>query len=196
MTKFILKPLPYSPDALAPFLSAETLHFHHDKHHQAYVNKLNELLPGSGFEGLSLTDIVKTAHGSVFNQAAQIWNHDFYWESLSPKKDQAAQGEIASALNAQFGSVSTFQKEFEAQVVKLFGSGWVWLAADPKTKKLSIVPAKDAENPLSKNLLPILNCDVWEHAYYIDYRNARADYAKKFWSHVNWEFAEKNFRGI
>lgn len=192
MAKFTLMTLPYASDALMPFLSAETLSFHHSKHHNAYVNKLNELLPGSGFEEDSLTDIVKKAAGVLFNQAAQVWNHDFYWNSLAPVNSSGQPGaKTSSAIQATWGSFDTFKAEFEKSATTLFGSGWVWLCHDAKSNKLTIVQTKDAENPMRQGLKPILTLDVWEHAYYVDYRNARPEYIKKWWSQINWAFVEK-----
>ena len=190
MAKFTLMTLPYSKDALAPFLSAETLEFHYGKHHQNYVNKLNELLPGSGFEEASLDEIVKKSTGPIFNNAAQVWNHDFYWNNLTPKGTKAPEAKLAAAINSSFGSFDGFKAEFEKSATTLFGSGWCWLVADQKTHKLSIVQTKDAENPMRQGFTPILTLDVWEHAYYVDYRNARPSYIQKWWDFVNWSFAE------
>lgn len=196
MAKFTLMSLPYSKDALMPFLSPETFEYHYGKHHQAYINKLNELLPGSGFEESSLEEIVKKSTGTLFNQAAQVWNHDFYWNSLTPKSSKKPGPKVEAALSAAFGSFDNFKAEFEKSATTLFGSGWVWLTADAKTKKLSIVQTKDAENPMRQGLTPVLTFDVWEHAYYIDYRNARPNYIKTWWDFVNWDHAEKEFGKI
>lgn len=191
--KFELAPLPYAYDALAPHISAETLQFHHDKHHQAYVTKLNELLPGSGLENASLDEIVLRASGPLFNQAGQHWNHDFYWKSMTPPKNvRQPQGDLLQAINKAFGSFDQFKAEFEKQGVALFGSGWTWLAADG-SGALKIVQTPNAENPIRQKLHPIFVSDVWEHAYYIDYRNARAKYLSAFWNVMNWQFAETNF---
>ena len=191
MATFKLMELPYPKDALMPFLSPETLDYHHGKHHAAYVKKLNEMLPGSGFEESSLEEIVKKATGVLFNQAAQVWNHDFYWNNLTPKSTQAPGPKLADAIKNSFESFDKFKEDFDKSATTLFGSGWVWLVADAKTKKLSIVQTKDAENPMRQGLTPILTLDVWEHAYYVDYRNARPDYIKKWWEKVNWDHAEK-----
>ncbi len=193
MAKFTLMTLPYPKDAFVPFLTPETFDYHHGKHHQNYVNKLNELLPGSGFEEATLGEIVKRSTGPLFNNAAQIWNHDFYWNNLTPKGSKFPEGKVASSINTSFGSFDQFKAEFEKQATTLFGSGWTWLVADSKTKKLSIVQTKDAENPMRQGMVPLLTLDVWEHAYYIDYRNARAGYITKWWDHVNWAFAEDQF---
>lgn len=189
MAKFTLMNLPYSKDALVPFLTPETFDFHHGKHHNAYVNKLNELLPGSGFEESSLDEIVLKSSGVMFNQAAQIWNHDFYWKSLTPKSTKTPGTKTAALINSSFGGFNEFKAEFEKLATTLFGSGWVWLVKD-SSGKLKVVQTKDAENPMKQGLTPILTLDVWEHAYYIDYRNVRADYIKKWWDFVNWDFAE------
>lgn len=196
MATFKLMELPYSKDALMPFLSPETLDYHHGKHHAAYVKKLNEMLPGSGFEEASLDEIVKKATGVLFNQAAQVWNHDFYWNNLTPKSTQTPGPKVADAIKASFESFDKFKEDFDKSATTLFGSGWVWLVADAKTKKLSIVQTKDAENPMRQGLTPILTLDVWEHAYYVDYRNARPDYIKKWWEKVNWDHAEKQFGNV
>ena len=185
--------LSYSKDALMPFLSAETLEYHYGKHHAAYVKKLNELLPGSGFEESSLTEIVIKSSGTLFNQAAQVWNHDFYWSNLAPKSSKTPGPKVAEAIKVAYGSFEKFQEEFEKSATTHFGSGWIWLTKDRKNEKLSIVQTKDAENPMRQGLTPLLTLDVWEHAYYVDYRNARLDYIKKWWEHVNWDHAEKEF---
>lgn len=192
MAKFTLMTLPFAKDAMMPFLSAETMDYHHGKHHNAYVNKLNELLPGSGFEEDSLDDIVKKSSGVLFNQAAQIWNHDFYWNCLASISQSGAPGtKTMSEIQIVWGSFDTFKAEFEKMSLALFGSGWIWLCADTKSKKLTIIQTKDAENPMRQGLTPILTLDVWEHAYYVDYRNARAEYIKKWWAQINWSFVEK-----
>ena len=192
--KFELPPLPYAYEALAPIISAETLHLHHDKHHAAYVTKLNALVPGTKFENSTLEQIVKEADGPLFNQAGQTWNHTFYWNSMAPvasaKKTPGAA--LGGALTKEFGALDGFKKEFEKKGTELFGSGWVWLALDAKGK-LEIVQTKDAENPIRQGMKPIFVCDVWEHAYYVDYKNERPKYLGQFWDLVNWDFAEKNF---
>jgi Fe-Mn family superoxide dismutase len=193
MKKHELPQLPYHYDALAPLISKETLEFHHDKHHQAYVNKLNELLPESGFENASLEEIVTKSTGTLFNQAAQHWNHSFLWKSMDPEKTPlSTKGKFAEAVSQAFGGADPLKKEFTKQATSLFGSGWVWLVTDAKGK-LQIVQSKDAENPLRLNLKPLIVCDVWEHAYYIDYRNARPKYLASFMDLIHWKFAEDNY---
>jgi superoxide dismutase, Fe-Mn family len=186
-----LPSLPYSKDALSPHISAETLDFHYGKHHAGYVTKLNAAIEGTPFAEKSLEDIVKTSSGGVFNNAAQIWNHTFYWNSLSPKGGGEPSGKIAEAIKKDFGSFDQFKEKFTQSATTLFGSGWTWLVKD-KDGKLSIEQTTNAECPLTKGQTPILTCDVWEHAYYIDYRNARPDYVTAFWKLVNWDFANKN----
>lgn len=188
---FELPSLPYDKGALAPHISAETLEYHHGKHHQAYVNKLNSLVPGTEHEGKSLEDIIRNASGVIYNQAAQVYNHTFYWHSLSPNGGGNPSGKIADALNDAFGGFDQFKQQFSDAAAGLFGSGWAWLVKDGNGK-LKIHQTKDAGCPLSEGLTPILTCDVWEHAYYIDYRNARPKYIEAFWNLVNWDFAEKN----
>lgn len=184
--KFELIQLPYNADALAPVISAETIGFHYGKHLQAYVNNLNNLLPGSGFEGLSLEDIVTKSEGGIFNNAGQILNHNLYFTQFkAPTKDNLPTGKIADAINAQFGSFEAFKAEFEKKGATLFGSGWVWLSSD-KDGKLVITQETNAGNPLTKGLNPLLTFDVWEHAYYIDFQNRRPDYLSSLWQIINW----------
>ncbi|MDR3606811.1 MAG: superoxide dismutase [Oligoflexia bacterium] len=192
MARFELAPLPYDYNALAPIVSAETLQYHHDKHHQAYVDKLNELLPGSGFEDAPLEDIIKKATGALFNQAGQHWNHDFYWKSMKPHAKHAPEGTLKSAIEKKWKTIEEFKAAFEKAAVGTFGSGWCWLVKDGQGD-LQIVSTSNAENPMRQNLKPLFTCDVWEHAYYIDYRNARAKYVQKFWDVLNWEFVAANF---
>ena len=192
MPRFELAPLPYEYTALEPHISAETLQFHHDKHHQAYVNKLNELLPDSPLADASLDEIVLQANGALFNSAGQHWNHDFYWKSLAPASQRSASGDLLAALQRRFGSLDAFKEAFEQQATALFGSGWTWLALD-HSGELQIVQTKDADNPIRQGLIPLFTCDVWEHAYYIDYRNARPQYVAHFWQILNWEFVEANY---
>lgn len=193
MSKFELAPLPYAYDALAPIISAETLQFHHDKHHKAYVDKLNELLPGSGLEGETLEGLVKKATGPLFNQAGQHWNHDFYWKSMTPtSKSKPPTGALLKAIEGAFGTFNDFKAAFEKSAVGVFGSGWAWLCTDAQGT-VKFVGTSNAENPIRQNLQPLFVTDVWEHAYYIDYRNARAKYLTQFWSVLNWEFAEANY---
>lgn len=184
--KFELIQLPYNADALAPVISAETIGFHYGKHLQAYVNNLNNLLPGSGFEGLSLEEIVTKSEGGIFNNAGQILNHNLYFTQFkAPTKDNLPTGKIADAINAQFGSFEAFKAEFEKKGATLFGSGWVWLSSD-KDGKLVITQETNAGNPLTKGLNPLLTFDVWEHAYYIDFQNRRPDYLTSLWQIINW----------
>lgn len=185
--KFELIQLPYNSDALAPVISAETISFHYGKHLQAYVNNLNNLLPGSGFEGLSLEEIVTKSEGGIFNNAGQIMNHNLYFTQFKvPVKDNVPTGKIADAINAQFGSFDAFKAEFEKKGATLFGSGWVWLSSD-KDGKLVITQETNAGNPLTKGLNPLLTFDVWEHAYYIDFQNRRPDYLLSLWQIINWD---------
>jgi Fe-Mn family superoxide dismutase len=191
---FELPKLPYAIKALAPHISEETVDFHYGKHHQSYVTNLNNLIPGTEFEGLSLEDIVKKSSGGIFNNAAQIWNHNFYWNSLSPNGGGQPTGTLAEAINQKFGSFSVFQEEFTKCAVTTFGSGWAWLVKDADGNLL-LVSTSNAGCPLTSGQTPLLTCDVWEHAYYIDYRNARPTYLKAFWALVNWDFAAENFAG-
>ena len=185
--KFELIQLPYEADALAPVISAETIGFHYGKHLQAYVNNLNNLLPVSGFEGLSLEEIVVKSEGGIFNNAGQILNHNMYFTQFkAPAKENVPTGKIADAINAQFGSFDAFKAEFEKKGATLFGSGWVWLSSD-KDGKLVITQETNAGNPLTKGLNPLLTFDVWEHAYYIDFQNRRPDYLSSLWQIVNWD---------
>lgn len=186
-----LPALPYSTDALAPHISAETLEFHYGKHHAGYVKKLNAAIDGTPMAEKSLEEIVKTSEGGVFNNAAQIWNHTFYWNSLSPNGGGEPTGAIADAINKQFGSFAEFKEKFTAAAGTLFGSGWAWLVKN-SDGSLSIEQTTNAGCPLTNGQTPILTCDVWEHAYYIDYRNARPDYVNSFWNLVNWDFANQN----
>ena len=188
-----LPALPYAQDALEPHISAETLSFHYGKHHNTYVVKLNGLIGGTEFEGKSLEDIVKTSTGGVFNNAAQIWNHTFYWNSLSPNGGGAPTGAIADAINASFGSFEAFQEKFNTSAVNNFGSSWTWLVKKADGT-LDIVNTSNAATPLTEDgVTPLMTVDLWEHAYYIDYRNVRPDYLKGFWALINWDFANQNF---
>lgn len=189
--KHQLPPLPYAMDALQPHISRETLEYHYGKHHQAYVNKLNELIPGTEYENLKLEDIVRKSQGPIFNQAAQIWNHTFYWHSLSPQGGGKPHGKVAQAIDAKFGSFDAFKDKMSAAAVAVFGSGWAWLVKHPDGS-VGIESTSNANTPLTTDNKPLLTCDVWEHAYYIDYRNKRPDYVAAYWNLVNWEFAEKN----
>lgn len=187
-----LPALPYAMDALAPTISKETLEYHYGKHHQTYVTNLNNLIPGTEFENLSLEDIIKKSSGGVFNNAAQIWNHTFYWNSLTPKGAGAPTGALADAINSKWGSFDAFKAEFTKLGLANFGSGWTWLVKKADGT-LDIVNTTGAGTPLTTDSKALLTIDVWEHAYYIDYRNARAKYVEAFWGIVNWDFAAKNF---
>ena len=186
-----LPALPYAMDALAPHISAETLEFHYGKHHQTYVTKLNGLIPGTEFENMSLEDIVGKSSGGVFNNAAQVWNHTFYWNCLSPNGGGAPNDKLASALQGSFGSVDSFKEQFTNSAVNNFGSGWTWLVQN-SDGKLALENSSNAATPLTGASTPLLTCDVWEHAYYIDYRNARPKYLDAFWNLVNWDFVTDN----
>ncbi len=187
-----LPALAYARDALEPYISRETLDFHYGKHHQGYVTKLNNMLPGSGHEGQDLETIVKTASGALFNNAAQIWNHSFYWNCLAPDAGGEPQGILAEAINQTFGSFTEFKQQFTATALGTFGSGWAWLVKQ-KDGSLALTSSSNADTPLTGDSKPLLTCDVWEHAYYVDYRNARAKYLDAFWYLVNWEFVESQF---
>ena len=186
-----LPALPYAMDALAPHISAETLEFHYGKHHQTYVTKLNGLIPSTEFENMSLEDIVGKSSGGVFNNAAQVWNHTFYWNCLSPNGGGAPNDKLASALQGSFGSVDAFKEQFTNSAVNNFGSGWTWLVQN-SDGKLALENTSNAATPLTGASTPLLTCDVWEHAYYIDYRNARPKYLDAFWNLVNWDFVTDN----
>jgi superoxide dismutase, Fe-Mn family len=189
---FELPPLPYGKNTLVPHISEETLDYHYGKHHQTYVTNLNNLVPGTEFEGLSLEEIVMKSSGGIFNNAAQVWNHTFYWNSLSPNGGGEPTGALADAINAEFGSFSAFKEAFTKCAITTFGSGWAWLVKTTEGK-LALVSTSNAGCPLTEGHKPLLTCDVWEHAYYIDYRNARPSYLEAFWALVNWDFASANF---
>lgn len=180
-----LPPLPYAMDALEPFISKRTLEFHYGKHHQAYVNNLNNLVPGTEFEGKSLEDIIRTSAGGVFNNGAQVWNHTFYWNCLAPNAGGAPTGTVEDAIVESFGSFESFKDQFSKAAATLFGSGWAWLVKTP-AGKLEIIQESNAGNPLTNGHTPLLTCDVWEHAYYLDKQNRRPDYISDFWNLVNW----------
>jgi len=186
-----LPALPYAIDALAPHISQETLEFHHGKHHATYVAKLNAAIPGTEFEGKSLEDIIKTSSGPVFNNSAQIWNHTFYWNCLSPNGGGEPTGALAEAINSTFGSFAEFQAAFNDKAVNNFGSSWTWLVKN-SDGTLEIVNTSNAGTPMTEGQTAILTVDLWEHAYYIDFRNARPAYLDAFWKLVNWEFAAAN----
>lgn len=192
---FELPALPFAKDALQPHISAETLEFHHGKHHQTYVTNLNNIVPGTEFEGKSLEEIIKSAPaGPVFNNAAQVWNHTFYWNSLSPNGGGAATGAIADAINAKWGSFAEFQKKFDAKAVGNFGSSWTWLVKNA-AGELEIINTSNAGTPMTAGHTALLTVDLWEHAYYIDFRNARPKYLEAFWALANWDFVNQNFAG-
>jgi Fe-Mn family superoxide dismutase len=186
-----LPELPYPKDALAPHISAETIEYHYGKHHAAYVANLNKLIKGTEFENLSLEDIIKKSSGGIFNNAAQVWNHTFYWNCLSPKGGGEPAGKLAEAINKNFGSSAQFVEKFTTAAVSHFGSGWAWLIKNPDGS-LAIESTPNAGTPLKDGKKALLTCDVWEHAYYIDYRNARAKYLEAFFKIVNWKFVESN----
>jgi superoxide dismutase, Fe-Mn family len=194
---FKLPSLPWQKNALAPHISAETIDFHYGKHHQAYVNNLNGLVAGTPLEAKSLEALITEAgtlpadkKTAVFNNAAQIYNHTFYWNCLAPNAGGTPKGTLLESINKNFGSFDSFKEQFSTLAVKLFGSGWVWLVKNEQGT-LALSAASNADNPLVHGNIPLLTCDVWEHAYYIDYRNARADYVKAFWNCVNWEYVQK-----
>ncbi|WP_409524560.1 superoxide dismutase [Nitrincola sp. MINF-07-Sa-05] len=190
---FELPALPYAKDALQPHISAETLEYHHGKHHKTYVDKLNGLLPGSEYEGKTLEEIITSAPaGGVFNNAAQIWNHTFYWHCLSPNGGGAPTGPIADAINAKWGSFEAFQSELNDKAVNNFGSSWTWLVKNADGS-LEIVNTSNAGTPMTNGQTALLTVDLWEHAYYIDYRNVRPNYLNAFWALVNWDFVNENF---
>ncbi|HAC32947.1 MAG TPA: superoxide dismutase [Fe] [Gammaproteobacteria bacterium] len=185
-----LPPLPYAMDALAPHISQETLEFHYGKHHQTYVTNLNKLLEGSAQAGDSLEDVIKNSSGGLFNNAAQVYNHTFYWNCLSPNGGGEPSGAVADAINAAFGSFAEFKEKFSTSAATNFGSGWTWLVKSGNG--VEIVNTSNAGCPLTDGQTPLLTCDVWEHAYYIDYRNARPKYLEAFWNLVNWDFVNAN----
>ena len=189
---FTLPELPWSNDALAPHISPETIEYHYGKHHNAYVTKLNGLVAGTDLEGKSLEELIKTQKGGVFNNAAQVWNHTFYWNCLTPNGGGEPSGQLATAINDNFGSFADFKEKFSQAAANQFGSGWAWLVKT-SSGKLEICSTPNADNPMTEGKTPLMTCDVWEHAYYIDYRNARPKYIEAFWNVVNWDFAQTNF---
>lgn len=189
---FELPSLPYEMNALEPYISQKTIEFHYGKHHQAYVNNLNKLIIGTKFENASLEDIIIKAEGSLFNNGAQIWNHTFYWNCLSPNGGGAPTGKLAEAINNAFDSFENFKEKFSAASISLFGSGWTWLVKD-KEGKLEIIQENNAGNPLKNGHTPLFTCDVWEHAYYLDKQNHRPAYIEDFWKIVDWKAVEKRF---
>ena len=202
MSKITLPDLPYAKDALEPHISAETLEYHHDKHHAAYVNKLNDLLPGSGYEDKTLPEIIQgtakdDSKQTMFNQAAQVWNHTFYWNCMTPDNGGGEPtGDLKGKIEEDFGSYDKFREEFKNAATSQFGSGWAWLVTDKVGGKLTIMKTSDADNPLAHDKIAVLTCDVWEHAYYIDYRNRRPDYVDTFLDKlVNWDYANAKYKG-
>ena len=190
---FELPALPYDRSALAPRISEETIDYHYGKHHQAYVTNLNKLLEGNPLANKSLEEVIRSAEGGVFNNAAQVWNHTFYWNSLSPNGGGEPAGDLAAAINSAFGSFSEFKDKFTASAIGNFGSGWTWLVKNADGS-LAIVNTSNAGTPITDvSITPLLTVDVWEHAYYVDYRNARPEYLKNFWELANWDFAASNF---
>ena len=189
-----LPPLPYAMDALQPHISKETLEFHYGKHHQAYVTNLDNLVRGTEFENVGLEDIIRKSSGSIFNNAAQVWNHTFYWNCLALRAGGEPKGPLAEAVSRKFGSVASFKEAFSKSAVGNFGSGWTWLVKKADGG-VDLANTSNAATPLTGPDKPLLTCDVWEHAYYVDYRNRRPDYVAAFWNLVNSEFAAKNFAG-
>ncbi|MFZ4077341.1 MAG: superoxide dismutase [Legionellaceae bacterium] len=190
---FHLPELPYSMDALAPYISKETLEYHYGKHHQAYVTNLNKLVAGTPFETMTLEAIIQQSSAGIFNNAAQVWNHTFYWSCLSPQGGAEPTGKLALAIQKSFGTFAAFKEQFTQAALTTFGSGWAWLVEDEQ-HQLKIISTSNAGCPLTMGLTPLLTCDVWEHAYYIDYRNLRPDYLSAFWNLVHWAFVEENLR--
>lgn len=190
---FTLPELPYSKEALAPHMSQETLEYHHGKHHNAYVNNLNNLIKGTKYENMTLEEIILSSEGPVFNNSAQIWNHTFFWNSLSPKGGGVATGKALEAITKEWGSFEKFKEEFTKSAVANFGAGWTWLVKN-KDGKLAIVNTSNAQTPITTGATPLLTVDVWEHAYYIDYRNERPKFINGFWALANWDFVNANLR--
>lgn len=190
---FTLPELPYAKNALSPHMSEETLNYHYGKHHNAYVTNLNNLIKDTKFEKMSLEEIILSSEGGIFNNAAQIWNHTFFWHSLSPNGGGAPTGKIQELINKEWGSFDAFKEAFTKSAITNFGAGWTWLAQD-KNGKLQIVNTSNAQTPITNGLNPLLTVDIWEHAYYIDYRNERPKFINAFWSLVNWDFANKNLK--
>ena len=189
---FELPKLPYAIDALEPHISKETLEYHYGKHHQTYVNTLNTMIADTEFANLSLEEIILKSSGPMFNNAAQVWNHTFYWESLKPQGGGIATGKIAEAINEKWGSFEAFQKAFDQCAVGTFGAGWAWLVKNADGS-LDLVSTSNAATPLTTDQTPLLTCDVWEHAYYIDYRNSRPNYLENFWALINWDKVNERF---
>lgn len=195
MSKIYLKPLPYSYKELEPHISEQTLIYHHDKHLAAYVNKTLELIEGTPFAEATLEQIILSSEGALFNNAAQVWNHNFYFEQLSPKPQSKPEGELLKAIDAAFGSFKKLRERMTAEALSLFGSGWVWLVSD-QHGKLKIVSKPNAGNPLTDGLYPLLAIDVWEHAYYIDHRNARVEGVNALWNVVDWSVIDERYKEV
>src|SRR5574340_65051 len=187
-----LPPLPYAKNALEPHISAETIEYHYGKHHQAYVTNINNLIKGTEFESMPLEEIIRKSSGGIFNNAAQVWNHTFYWNCLTPNGGGQPGGPLAEAIRAKFGSFDEFKKQFGQTCITTFGSGWGWLVKNADGS-LELMGTSNAQTPMTSGRTALLTCDVWEHAYYIDYRNARPTYVEHFWNLVNWDFVAKNF---
>lgn len=190
---FELPPLPYDRAALEPHISAETLDYHHGKHHKAYVDNLNKMIEGTEFASMPLEDIIRKSQGPVFNNAAQVWNHTFFWNCMAPNGGGEPSGKLADAISQAFGSFAAFKEQFTDVAIKTFGSGWAWLVQRPDGS-LALVSTSNANTPLTGEDTPLLTCDVWEHAYYIDYRNARPKFVEAFWNVVNWNFVASNMK--
>ena len=188
-----LPALPYAKNALEPVISAETIEFHYGKHHQAYVTNLNNLIKGTEFENSSLEEIILKSSGGIFNNAAQVWNHTFYWNGFKPNGGGAPTGELAAAIDKAFGSFEEFKKQFSQKAIATFGSGWAWLVKN-KDGSLSLESTSNAATPMTSGQTALLTIDIWEHAYYVDYRNARPKYVEEFWNIVNWDFVSANFK--
>ena len=189
----VLPPLPYPIDALAPHYSRETLEYHHGKHHNAYVVNLNNLQKGTEFENMPLEDIVRKSSGAIYNNSAQVWNHTFFWNCMKPNGGGEPTGKVADAINKAFGDFAKFKEQFTDTAIKTFGSGWAWLVQRPDGS-LALASTPNAATPLTGEDTALLTCDVWEHAYYIDYRNARPKYVEAFWNLVNWDFVASNMK--
>lgn len=189
---FELPALPYAKEALAPHISAETLEYHHGKHHAAYVNKLNAMIEGTEYSSMSLEEIIMKSEGGIFNNAAQVWNHSFYWHCMAPNAGGEPTGALAEAITAAFGSFAEFKAAFTQAAMTRFGSGWAWLVQS-EDGQLQITSTANAENPMTDGLKPLMTCDVWEHAYYIDTRNDRGAYLNHFWNLVNWDYISQQF---
>ncbi len=189
---FELRKLPYEKDAFGDFLSPVTFDFHYGKHHQTYINNLNNLIKDSEFANAELYDIIKKSSGGIFNNAAQVYNHDFYWDCIAPKATDLS-AELQDAINTEFGSIEGLKEKFLQAATTLFGSGWCWLVYNPSNQKLEIIQTSNATTPVSDNKVPVLVVDVWEHAYYIDHKNARPVYLDKFFNHINWAFVSSAY---